>query len=104
MGIYYSKLSTYFNTLYSKLSSQNTCASICKLMIYRHRTLVLACTVYSTPDVHAFFDKRFFYCIFLHISFLGYWPIVKVSRSDVNQIQQQQQRDIRKIKKSAIPQ
>lgn len=60
MGIYYSKLSTYFTTLYSKLSSQNTCASICKLMIYRHRTLVLACTVYSTPDVHAFFDKRVF--------------------------------------------
>lgn len=60
MGIYYSKLSTYFNTLYSTLSSQNTCASICKLMIYRHRTLVLACTVYSTPDVHAFFDKRVF--------------------------------------------
>lgn len=32
-------------------------------MIYRHRTLVLACTVYSTPDVHAFFDKR----VLLHI-------------------------------------
>lgn len=71
-------------------------------MIYRHRTLVLACTVYSTPDVHAFFDKRVFIAYSYTSLSLGTGQlIVKVSRSDVNQTQQQQQqRDIRKITKN----
>lgn len=106
MGIYYSKLSTYFNTLYSKLSSQNTCASICKLLIYRHRTLVLACTVYSTPDVHAFLINVFLLHIPTHLFpwVLANCESISIGRKSNPTTTTTTTRYKKNNKKSAIPQ